>query len=262
MQKNLFARLGVITLALTMVTTCLMGGTLAKYTTTVTGNGSVTAAKFDFNKNTSATWATQTTLGATANVGYADTGIELYPGQTGTITLPYHFESDVDAVYTPGFNVEGTGVFATIANYDNSGTTFEDIDLTFIIQDSAAQAGSTYAPGNTTKISLKDLNAGLQAAFKAAIGADASDKIDATAGVKDGTITITWAWGMDTNNAVDTLNGLAATGMYVKTTDRTLIDATTYNTLSVEDKANYTQITGANDVTVTFGATIAQDQIV
>lgn len=39
-------RLGALALALTLITTCLMGGTLAKYTNTVEGTGTATVAKW------------------------------------------------------------------------------------------------------------------------------------------------------------------------------------------------------------------------
>ena len=46
-KKSYTARLGALALALTMVTTCLTGGTMAKYVTTVSATGSATVAKFD-----------------------------------------------------------------------------------------------------------------------------------------------------------------------------------------------------------------------
>ena len=49
MKKNHAARLGALALSLTLVSTCLMGGTLAKYTTTVTGTATATVAKWVFN---------------------------------------------------------------------------------------------------------------------------------------------------------------------------------------------------------------------
>lgn len=43
-----FGRLGALALALTLVTSCLTGGTLAKYTTSVSGTGTATVAKWAF----------------------------------------------------------------------------------------------------------------------------------------------------------------------------------------------------------------------
>lgn len=44
-KKSYAARLGVLAVALSLVTACLLGGTMAKYVTEVTGTGSATVAK-------------------------------------------------------------------------------------------------------------------------------------------------------------------------------------------------------------------------
>ena len=41
-----FGRLGALALALTLITTCLTGGTLAKYTSSTVGTGTATVAKW------------------------------------------------------------------------------------------------------------------------------------------------------------------------------------------------------------------------
>lgn len=48
MKKNWFLRIGLISLVLALATTCLLGGTFAKYTTTVSGSDSIQVAKFAF----------------------------------------------------------------------------------------------------------------------------------------------------------------------------------------------------------------------
>lgn len=50
-KKSYAARLGVLALALTLMTTCLLGGTMAKYTTEITGKGSATVAQWKFEAN-------------------------------------------------------------------------------------------------------------------------------------------------------------------------------------------------------------------
>ena len=60
-KKSYTARLGALALALTLVTTCLLGGTMAKYVTTVSGSGSATVAKFDVGiKGNDTTFTTST----------------------------------------------------------------------------------------------------------------------------------------------------------------------------------------------------------
>ena len=48
MKKNWFLRIGLISLVLALATTCLLGGTFAKYTTTVSGSDSIQVARFAF----------------------------------------------------------------------------------------------------------------------------------------------------------------------------------------------------------------------
>ena len=51
MKKSTLRNLGVMAVVLCLVTTCLLGGTLAKYTSTITGGGTATVAKWSFNAN-------------------------------------------------------------------------------------------------------------------------------------------------------------------------------------------------------------------
>ena len=50
-RKSQASRLGVLALALTLVTTCLTGGTMAKYVTEVTGNATAAVAAWSFKVN-------------------------------------------------------------------------------------------------------------------------------------------------------------------------------------------------------------------
>ena len=50
-MKKHAGRLAAAAVALTLVTVCLLGGTLAKYATTVTGTGSATVAEWSFKAN-------------------------------------------------------------------------------------------------------------------------------------------------------------------------------------------------------------------
>lgn len=61
MKSNRIMRIGVIVLALTLITACLAGGTLAKYSTTVDSTGSTgTVAKWSWkinDANAAGNWA-------------------------------------------------------------------------------------------------------------------------------------------------------------------------------------------------------------
>lgn len=68
-KRSKAARLGVLALAMSLVTVCLLGGTMAKYVTTLGGNATATAAAWSFkltDKNGNALSDLQTiNLGAT-----------------------------------------------------------------------------------------------------------------------------------------------------------------------------------------------------
>lgn len=82
-----FGRLSALALALTLITTCLMGGTLAKYTSKVEGLGTATVAKWkvDFKKgNAEFTNNMSFTLTDTSLDVKTDT---IAPGSKGSIPL-------------------------------------------------------------------------------------------------------------------------------------------------------------------------------
>lgn len=51
MKSKQLARLGAVAVALSLATTSLMSGTLARYTTTVSGEDTVTVARFGYEAN-------------------------------------------------------------------------------------------------------------------------------------------------------------------------------------------------------------------
>lgn len=66
MKKKFVGRLGVVALALTLISTCLMGGTLAKYTADVAGSATATVAKFAFDLNGATEQSDKATIGLDA----------------------------------------------------------------------------------------------------------------------------------------------------------------------------------------------------
>lgn len=101
--RNL-TRLGALAVSLTMVTTSLMGGTLAKYTTTVSGTDTVTLARFGYEANDDIDGVEYTT-GSAATV---DLFNDLTTDATGTI------QSTTESMYfAPGaygtFQIEMDG---------------------------------------------------------------------------------------------------------------------------------------------------------
>ena len=89
MKKKVYAaRLGVTALALTLVTTCLMGSTLARYVTEVTGSATATVAKWSFkaNNSTAATFD-DIDLGRTAYDSSTITAGVIAPGTSGSFDI-------------------------------------------------------------------------------------------------------------------------------------------------------------------------------
>ncbi len=108
-KKSYAARLGVLALALTLVSTCLLGGTLARYTSEVTGTGTANIAKWavafkqndtektaDFNFTLADTKATNANV-ATDAVAPGDKGeIKLVIDGTGS-EVAYEYKIELNA---------------------------------------------------------------------------------------------------------------------------------------------------------------------
>lgn len=172
-------RLGVLALTLTMVSTCLMGGTMARYVTEVTGTASASVAAWKFNVNdTTSEKSTfsDIALGSTANrASYDAKGIAdkvIAPGTTGS------FEIIIDGT---GSEV---GVDYTVKIAAASGTTLP-ADLTFKVD------GTAYILGN-------DVNGTIDYS----VAENAMKK----------TLTVTWDWAFGESDDKDTNdNGYADT---------------------------------------------------
>lgn len=123
MKKNWFLRIGLIALVLAIATTCLVGGTFAKYTTTVSGNDTIEVARFLFEATDGAVELDTPTaaidLFADAEPVVADGTVaagNIAPGVGGTFMLVFDATTtDVDLVLT-GSKIEtiitggGTGL--------------------------------------------------------------------------------------------------------------------------------------------------------
>lgn len=130
MNKVLLRRIALLALALALVTTGIVGGTLAMYKTEVNGTGSITAAKWNF------------TVGNQAeDVGTGDYTLSLVPeeysnvasgmiapGTTGKFTVCATNDSDVDAVYTITFTAEN--VPANLKFYQSTDGTTKGAEIT------------------------------------------------------------------------------------------------------------------------------------
>lgn len=189
MRKNRTMRVAALLLALTLITSCFVGGTFAKYATTGSATGTATAA----------TWFDTITLGdgtVSATNTYAVDN-EMAPGTNGTIT----------------FNPTVTG------------TPEVDWELYLTGTVTAGETASTVADGEgegegttatvTVPASLKfKLNGGAPMSF-ADLQTTLASRTLLTSGKHDATttavnysdpITIDWVWDFEGNNTVDAVD--------------------------------------------------------
>lgn len=230
-KKNVLMRSAGLLLALVLVTSCFVGSTLAKYTTSADATESARVAKFG---------VTITANGATFAKEYAtdDTNV------VGTIAKSV-VSSDDSKLVAPGTKKEGF-VASTIAgtpevavrvsyeakefkltNWTTNGTD-EYCPLVFTVN------GVEYKIGNT---GITDV-AGLQKAVKDAIKAYTKDYAPGTnlSNVGADTLTISWEWPFETgandteklaNNAKDTALGNRAAAGNAATVSLTLATTVT-----------------------------------
>lgn len=85
-MKKYKGRLIAAAVALTLVTTCLLGGTLAKYTTTVTGTGTATVAKWSFKANDQTATFNNVSLSDTVHTENIKAGT-IAPGTDGSFDI-------------------------------------------------------------------------------------------------------------------------------------------------------------------------------
>lgn len=124
-KKNLIARLGVLALVFTLVTTTLVSGTYSKYVTQVTGSDTARVAKFAFNLSDSKGGVAHTqavTTGTfnifdntdagvfinTTNIG-SDGKKLIAPGTTGTVTFSVSNSSEVKVTQLFAISETNTG---------------------------------------------------------------------------------------------------------------------------------------------------------
>lgn len=175
-KRSNLARLGVLVLALTLITTCLVGGTLARYVTEVVGSAKAVVAKWAFDaKNSDQSISTKNfviDLGSTTNrTTYPTTDVKegvIAPGTTGSFDIL----------------LVGTG---------------SEVGIDYTVK-LAAKTGSDPLPDDMVFSfdPITDQNTGV----KLASLADETGTIDYSAADKamEETITVYWSWAFDAND--------------------------------------------------------------
>lgn len=90
MKKSIFTKMGAAAMVLTLVTASLVGGTFARYTSTVSGTATATAAKWDvkFTKNDAdKTTMENATIKLTPKVTTGKAANTIVPGDTGEFDI-------------------------------------------------------------------------------------------------------------------------------------------------------------------------------
>ncbi len=110
MGKNIFKKLAILAMVLTLATTSLVAGTYAKYTTTITGTDTARVAKFDVTAMGAtagiATFNLFATINDTLN-GEVETDVSgsklIAPGTTGSFDIVLVNNSEVTVQYEISF---------------------------------------------------------------------------------------------------------------------------------------------------------------
>ena len=188
MKKNKMMRIASVLLVAVLLSTSVISGTFAKYTSTATGTDSAKVAKWDFKVNGSTVNSNTFTFDLFKTIndtdGSAETDINpsdgtiIAPGTQGSFEITLKNDSEVTAQYTIDY---------TVTNDNN-------IPVKFSLD------------GSTWKDSIDALD--VTTPVKVAIGATATP------------VTVYWMWAFETgaddvekatNNATDTALGLNGT---------------------------------------------------
>jgi hypothetical protein len=196
MKKNYIIKLGASALVLTLITTCLMGSTLARYVSQVTGTATAKVAAWSFRANGEEAAMAAIDLGDTTNrTAYDGTDIKegvIAPGTTGSfeieldgtgsevgieyslavatadgITLPDDFTFSIEnAPYTLGHDKAGTIDYSTAENAMKKSIVV-DWEWAFDENDSASSNDNIYA-GETWTLNITTLGKQAQPAVATA----------------------------------------------------------------------------------------------
>lgn len=164
MKKRIVRRLGVVALALTLVSMTMMGGTLARYVTEVTGTATATVAAWSFKANGEVATMNAIDLGDTTHrTGYEKTTVEeavIAPGTSGSFDIV----------------LDGTG---------------SEVGIDYTVKIAEATTDAVKIPSDLT-FTVKNG----ESSTSYTLGTDITGKIDYNATDKSmkKTITVSWKW--------------------------------------------------------------------
>lgn len=271
MKKNKFMKLASGLLVLCLMTTCVIGATLAKYVTSNTTTDQARVAKWGVTVSASGTLfgkaygandagtdansitATSTNVSAGVNVVAPgtknDEGLQLKVAGQPEVAFAVTATASGEDIYltagTYGVMVEATGV--------NAAT---DVTKLYTLEGSTYQKGTTYDALETYYQLLDKVE--LEADYYPIVWkldgaqktmAELVDAVEYLAANYNANVSvnvthnITWAWAIDTNNGADTILGNIGHATVVKASDVdkyvAVVETTDYN-LTVEFNAEIT----------------------
>lgn len=201
MKKNLAAKLGVMALVLTLVTSSLVSGTYSKYVSTSSGTSSAKVAKFDFDLNAGGT-----------NIGIAtdNTTIHLFDYATDSGVLGNGQEADGTRLIAPGTN----GSFVVAINNKSE----VKVSTAVVLTETNSGVPIVYTYGsnkytsNSTLLTNSPTTYSNIAALSTALTTGIGNLNPNTASTN---LTVTWAWAFDdasgTKDAIDNATNAADT---------------------------------------------------
>lgn len=255
MKKNLAARLGVLALVLTLVTSSLVSGTYSKYVSTQAGADTARVAKFAFNLTSlngkSGSTATTAINQSASSVGtydifsYTDTGVYgnglngaakfIAPGTTGSFTVTVENLSEVKVAAT----------FALAEQKSSSDATASIIPVYYTINSatqrysSVLTASTTYNSSPTAPDTGKYKTLADMATDMAALsGMSSIAATNVSSGGPTGSAILHWTWAFDNTNVTGsgTASGQTDVG------DTTLGTTTTAPTVYLKISTTVTQL--------------------
>lgn len=124
MKKTKFMRAALLLLVLTLITSCFVGGTFAKYTTSTTGSDSARVAYWGFDQNASTTIKLFDTTYDNGNVKSSNTDNVIAPGTEKSVDFGFKYTGNgnntaPEVAYTFGIKAEMTGSYAALDSNPN-----------------------------------------------------------------------------------------------------------------------------------------------
>lgn len=247
MKKNVMMRVASVLLIAVLMSTCVISGTFAKYTTSAAGGDTARVAKWGVTVTIpddgafASSYATTDTNSLTAanSVQYssnngADPDEIVAPGTDGTLaSITITGKPEVAVNVTATSNVE-------ISNWLVDSALYFPLTFTIKIDDATATNIDITATGNTVDDKVESIESAIeQAIVKAVTGADtatttdssttATVALEANATQLAKTVVVSWTWPFYTDDDSDTK-------------DTELGDATTAATISTTTTVTVTQI--------------------